>query len=371
MGVCCSHTNDGGPSRIRPAQAMSSNPYQAGINTVVTGGNKPLKDFATLAWKPESPITRQQLRVMRDGFWHTQPSYSGRQEIWQALQLACDSQSTELAQSIVTAAQITVPTGILSDGCYDVLGNQYVIPLYCFLDPTHFDGEISNVNTSARSAGFSSATETVYGAGGSFMTHDDGNAHYETTTQAVVNLENRISDASRTHSIQAGTVDPGMDPAGASMAANKDSTDKDTPDCSVGVLILSHTDATPASRSTAESVPPSVVQGAVSPTPPVRLPSPSIQETEPCAATGDMIPITVRLSTGPDIKLSICKSDTIAHLKSTVSKRDTHISHLMTETQFFKLRVMYLGKELADTLRICDSRIAPGSVVQIMVLVSS
>ena len=96
-----------------------------------------MKDFTSMKWTADAPLTPSKLLKMRDAFWDTQPSYSGRMEIWQALRLVCESQSTELAQAIIDSASITVPTGALSDGCYDELGNQYVIPLYCFVEPTN------------------------------------------------------------------------------------------------------------------------------------------------------------------------------------------------------------------------------------------
>jgi hypothetical protein len=42
-----------------------------------------------------------------------------------------------LSQAIIDSANITIPTGNLSDGCYDELGNRYVIPIYCIVDPTN------------------------------------------------------------------------------------------------------------------------------------------------------------------------------------------------------------------------------------------
>lgn len=38
---------------------------------------------------------------------------------------------------------LTIPTGILSDGAFDELGNRYVVPLYCFSIPTNIVGSLS------------------------------------------------------------------------------------------------------------------------------------------------------------------------------------------------------------------------------------
>lgn len=68
--------------------------------------------------------------VNRNAFWDTSPSYSGRIEIWQMLRLAAESDH-ETAQCILNSENITCPTGKLTDGCYDVTGNFYLIPDYC------------------------------------------------------------------------------------------------------------------------------------------------------------------------------------------------------------------------------------------------
>ncbi|KAI8906378.1 hypothetical protein EDD86DRAFT_256617 [Gorgonomyces haynaldii] len=63
----------------------------------------------------------------------------GRLEIWQTLKLVCEAygESKETAQAIIDSANITVPTGRLTDGCYDELGNQYKIEPFCLCNPTN------------------------------------------------------------------------------------------------------------------------------------------------------------------------------------------------------------------------------------------
>jgi hypothetical protein len=63
--------------------------------------------------------------------------FKGRLEIWQALRCTCESEDLVLSQAIIDSANITIPTGNLADGCYDELGNKYVIPIYCIVDPTN------------------------------------------------------------------------------------------------------------------------------------------------------------------------------------------------------------------------------------------
>eukprot|EP00731_Ephydatia_muelleri_P020630 Em0013g357a len=83
------------------------------------------------------PLTEGQLRGKRDTFWDTAPVYEGRKEIWEALRAAADAADTgdyDLAQAILDGANISIPTGQLTEA-YDELGNRYVIPPYCLSPP--------------------------------------------------------------------------------------------------------------------------------------------------------------------------------------------------------------------------------------------
>ena len=70
------------------------------------------------------------LQSQRDAFWDTMPSFEGRKEVWQALRMACDADDLGTAQAIIDSSKIQLPTGLLTDGCYDELGNRYVLPTY-------------------------------------------------------------------------------------------------------------------------------------------------------------------------------------------------------------------------------------------------
>ncbi|KAI9288534.1 hypothetical protein BC943DRAFT_316774 [Umbelopsis sp. AD052] len=100
------------------------------------GGNKPLKRKG-IRWTADSPITTAELQRQRDTFWDTAPSYEGRPEVWQAIHAAVSESDLALAQSILDAAGVTLPTGNPADGCYDELGSRYVVPMYCLVDPTN------------------------------------------------------------------------------------------------------------------------------------------------------------------------------------------------------------------------------------------
>lgn len=79
-------------------------------------------------------MTLGQLKSKRDEFWDTQPNYSGRREIWQAVKAALECEDKETAQLIVDAVDVTLPNGNLSL-VYDELGNKYEIPAFCLCDP--------------------------------------------------------------------------------------------------------------------------------------------------------------------------------------------------------------------------------------------
>ncbi|ORX89910.1 hypothetical protein K493DRAFT_266449 [Basidiobolus meristosporus CBS 931.73] len=101
-----------------------------------SSGNTPLRK-KNLSWTSETPMTLSQLQSQRDGFWDTAPVYEGQREVWEGLRTACETTDLVHAQSIVDELRLSVPTGHLSDGCYDERGNRYIIPLYCFVEPTN------------------------------------------------------------------------------------------------------------------------------------------------------------------------------------------------------------------------------------------
>ncbi|KAI9264974.1 hypothetical protein BDA99DRAFT_39828 [Phascolomyces articulosus] len=119
MGCCVSRAADDDDNR----------------QSAVAGG-KPFKRTG-LHWTADSSITQAQLESQRNVFWETAPSYEGRAEIWQALHAAMTSPDIRMAQSILDAANIIIPTGNPAEGCYDELGNRYVIPMYCLVDPSN------------------------------------------------------------------------------------------------------------------------------------------------------------------------------------------------------------------------------------------
>jgi hypothetical protein len=96
---------------------------------IVTGGNKPLRPLKSYVKSRQT--SPSEILKQREIFWETQPTYSGVNEVWLTLRLACEAESIETAQAIVDSIQLVFPTGKFTDGCYDSLGNHYVIPEYC------------------------------------------------------------------------------------------------------------------------------------------------------------------------------------------------------------------------------------------------
>ncbi|KAI0110303.1 hypothetical protein F4814DRAFT_398850 [Daldinia grandis] len=99
--------------------------------------------------------TRSQLNTERADFFDTR--VTGRTEVWQVLKAALEvlweadlvrttgSEQEEddgadgiaTAQSILKAAEVTLPTGDLSNGVYDSLGNYYALPEWIVCDPVN------------------------------------------------------------------------------------------------------------------------------------------------------------------------------------------------------------------------------------------
>ncbi|PWA78227.1 ubiquitin domain-containing protein 1 [Artemisia annua] len=86
-------------------------------------------------WSHTEAITRVQLNALREEFWDTAPHYGGKQEIWDALKAAAESE-IQLAQAIVSSAGIIVQNPDLTL-CYDERGAMYELPLYVLSEPTN------------------------------------------------------------------------------------------------------------------------------------------------------------------------------------------------------------------------------------------
>uniref|UniRef100_T1JHL7 Ubiquitin-like domain-containing protein n=1 Tax=Strigamia maritima TaxID=126957 RepID=T1JHL7_STRMM len=132
MGGCIGLQRDRGTSSTVETSDIVS------THQVSVGKNQLLK-HERLKWKSDVPLTDGQLRSKRDEFWDTAPAFDGRKEIWDALKAAAyaaECNDYTLAQAIIDGANISLPSGTLTD-CYDELGNRYQLPVYCLSAPVN------------------------------------------------------------------------------------------------------------------------------------------------------------------------------------------------------------------------------------------
>ncbi|KAJ9051223.1 Ubiquitin domain-containing protein 1 [Entomophthora muscae] len=96
-----------------------------------------LKEFNPPKWASDEPMTLEQLQSQRDAFWDTAPAYEGKPEVWEALRRLCECSSLSEARAVAEAVPLNFPTGKVTDGCYDTLGNFYLLPSYCLSLPSN------------------------------------------------------------------------------------------------------------------------------------------------------------------------------------------------------------------------------------------
>lgn len=177
--------------------------------------NKPLRPHD---WSDEdSSWSRRALDRERAAFFDTR--VSGRQEIWQTLKAAlevlwaadiaasippdtqensdtdADADADEhnpavalaTAQSILDAADITLPTGDLADGAYDPLGNYYQLPAHIVSDPPNITSGGSDDGALGESKADLTAAED--------MTRDEADLQQrrEEKGKAVVDTRDQVS----------------------------------------------------------------------------------------------------------------------------------------------------------------------------------
>ncbi|GAQ78711.1 Ubiquitin domain-containing protein [Klebsormidium nitens] len=87
-------------------------------------------------WKHPTPITRGELKKMREEFWDTAPHYGGQREIWDALRVAAEGDPA-FAETIIESAGIILPNGGDLSTCYDERGAKYDLPHYVLSDPVN------------------------------------------------------------------------------------------------------------------------------------------------------------------------------------------------------------------------------------------
>uniref|UniRef100_A0A1B0A679 UBD domain-containing protein n=1 Tax=Glossina pallidipes TaxID=7398 RepID=A0A1B0A679_GLOPL len=134
MGSCMGRYS-GDNETVSVSSASASRP-PTGPQIGAARKNRPLC-HETIRWRSDVPLTEGQLRSKRDEFWDTAPAFDGRKEIWDALRAAttaAEGLDFQLAQAILDGANVSVPNGYLTE-CYDELGTQYKVPIYCLSYP--------------------------------------------------------------------------------------------------------------------------------------------------------------------------------------------------------------------------------------------
>eukprot|EP00730_Choanoeca_flexa_P019358 TRINITY_DN9448_c0_g1_i1.p2 TRINITY_DN9448_c0_g1~~TRINITY_DN9448_c0_g1_i1.p2 ORF type:complete len:247 (+),score=61.79 TRINITY_DN9448_c0_g1_i1:1254-1994(+) len=91
------------------------------------------------SWTTREPKTREEILRQQREFWDTTPMLEGRQEIWNALRAAANSDDHDFAQTILASAGVRLPDGTLRVA-YDELGNIYRLPMYCICMPDNVLG---------------------------------------------------------------------------------------------------------------------------------------------------------------------------------------------------------------------------------------
>lgn len=128
MGNCGSSpgTRERSPTNTGRRQ-VAMDPAEAAI-----GDGKPLSREER--WTSSPPVGRTEIDRKRQEFWDTAPAYEGSREIWDALKAACEAEDTGMAQAILSASEIKLPNGSLTN-CFDTTGSKYNVPRFCISYP--------------------------------------------------------------------------------------------------------------------------------------------------------------------------------------------------------------------------------------------
>lgn len=128
-------------------------------DALVTRGSRPLC-LDPIVWTATPPCTQSELGAQRSAFWDTAPSYEGRREVWAALHtVATHLDDLGFCRTILDTAQITLPTGRLTDGCYDALGTRYILPAYVLFPPKNLINERTRAKRGASGGGGGGGSE--------------------------------------------------------------------------------------------------------------------------------------------------------------------------------------------------------------------
>ncbi|KAK3390807.1 hypothetical protein B0H63DRAFT_123555 [Podospora didyma] len=253
MGCCISSPS--GPDSLYPgggsgsSRAINGGPQTAGASSSQAGNDDPLlspglgphrrhrhshqplaqhinKPLRRHEWSSRNRVwTRAALTRERTEFFETR--VTGRQEVWQALHAALevlwvadiaarngragsisgdDGPSEEdpaialaTAQSIISAADITLPTGDLAQGAYDALGNYYSMPEHIVSDPFNLVERPSSADVKGLEDTKADLTvvDDTAAEEREFGDDDEAERRREEKGKAVVNIQDQISIRAR------------------------------------------------------------------------------------------------------------------------------------------------------------------------------
>ncbi|KAF4927415.1 Ubiquitin domain-containing protein 2 [Colletotrichum viniferum] len=159
------HGRDDSPAASTPQASSRGRRHRQSTLPLDRHINKPLRRHV---WASKSRVwTRSAINRERKDFFETR--VTGRPEIWQslhyALQVLWDPAShgaaedgtngLATAQSILDAADITLPTGDLAQGAYDQLGNYYQLNEWAVANPTNLVEDDATIDVADDDEGLS------------------------------------------------------------------------------------------------------------------------------------------------------------------------------------------------------------------------
>ncbi|KAI8814054.1 hypothetical protein BJ742DRAFT_786309 [Cladochytrium replicatum] len=332
MGSCFSRDDS-----ARRQQDAGRNENQDGNGAAaqnLQAGNRPLRPKDQLKWTAPDNTTPLMLASQREAFWDTQPTYSGRREIWQALRAACEAESLEMAQVIIDSANIQIPTGNLADGCYDELGNHYIIPLFCYTDPVNL----------------------------AFATEQPLEPSMTSSAPALP-VENRqpepTAPAAPQTTTSASSIDSRPGPATPQSAPNEPPPSQAE---SAQPAPLPKPPATAKSPSNTGTITPSSHSK--------RKHAPAIPTPRAAASPDNSITVTIRLSTNTDIRVSVSRDDTLGDIRAIVDenqKSEPWKEKQQKDRKKIKLRWFIMGKEENEKVYVRDLAVSDNSVMQLFI----
>ncbi|GKD05911.1 ubiquitin domain-containing protein 1-like protein [Tanacetum coccineum] len=90
-------------------------------------------------WQHDDRISSDELREMRNIFWHNIPRFGGQPDIWRALRRAAES-DLPYAQAIIDENNLRLGNPDMTV-VFDDTGFRYELPLYVLSEPSNMHGK--------------------------------------------------------------------------------------------------------------------------------------------------------------------------------------------------------------------------------------